>query len=516
MNSWQQVSGEANDLPDTFEVLFNSSQNANLFNNTPSAFTNIFQAIEDTTPIKSIALTELHITTSDPPPPPPTLVSWRLIVDPVEAVTSVWNRDIYLGVTDAVTEAPQTEYKLFNLANNLTPGTYELPTPPPDVPIASIDWGLIFTYFESPTYNVWSQFEISDRSPNLSPTAFSLSTFLGQVAAGSGAPLVCLAWDFPDEVMDNFSVSHTNNTTTTNYLTLAGGVWWSLNQSLADQAVLRAFYTASGGTLDPLKFYYGTLVTQGSAVSSSNVTIQTTDSDGGLALHTVALTSGLNGMTTSRYAGPSRPWLAAATICPVLGPVANDDPAVDSILWPDSSFWGVRTSWAYEPGNNVLGEAQPPAERSFQAQENSLMQFVGSALASSGPFGVVVNENRLRFLNKFSFFSARKRKIGGYFPLFQQPTAYTGTSLFYLQILSPILRNDYFAGGFGAPILKLLYFDPNTLPISVSVPFNSLKWRYVNQNTIRQISFEIFDGAGQIHPLLETDVTVALTCRCTR
>lgn len=92
-------------------------------------------------------------------------------------------------------------------------------------------------------------------------------------------------------------------------------------------------------------------------------------------------------------------------------------------------------------------------------------------------------------------------------------TAYAGTASHWLQIHSPSLQTDYFAGGFGAQILKLLYFDPNVEYEEREVSFSNFKYRLVSQNHLERITFELFDGDGNPHPKLQEDVVVSLTCR---
>jgi hypothetical protein len=75
-----------------------------------------------------------------------------------------------------------------------------------------------------------------------------------------------------------------------------------------------------------------------------------------------------------------------------------------------------------------------------------------------------------------------------------------GTSDFFLQITVDELRNEFLAGGNTTRVLKIFPINANSDYIFIDFVTNDLIWRMTDTNPLKTMTFHIFNGSGEPHP----------------
>lgn len=476
----------------TYEVLFNSAADKELFpNNTPSHFKNVFQRIEDATPIRAIALEAIHITARQGGP------------KIVSAKAHVPNQDL---VVQPAFLAYMTDQSVLNKTPilNIHYGTSGFV----DLDVSSYFAG---QYAESPDPSVF----IADLLGNEQLLDFSF--FFLEILYPQFAGIL--------QTSPNVEYTHNNTDTTFPYgvvldrmntgFSNLGNVTGSadsdfcstqeqmqciyINQPFA-QATLQTCLTSLGYSLAGAQTP-GLFALEPTFVPSCSVHIEFTDENGNVTASDFPVTVEWD---TSGALINNTPGKLLFQLWGVGGYVQEGYATIPMTpLQQEVSYFDITPL-------NDHGNVVTVAHNMTTVQGLHLWWPAKTCAVSSyyTPTRLYFDTRSVRKKTALT----RKRKLS-------DGLSSTSTAKKWLQIHSPVLNTDYFAGGFGSQILKLIYIgvpdpDVNEGDIVQRVPYANFKWRSTAQNHLSTIEFDLFDGNGNEHPLLQEDVVVSLTCRC--
>jgi hypothetical protein len=515
----EPVSHSMFDIGDSFEVLFNSAADMDQFpENKPSSFTNVFQAIEDTTRIHAIALESIRVIPRlDAPPPPPDAV-----IASIKATIQAYDQpdfDNNLLVRLPLFYTLYTEAAGGTLLKPLPAGTLKLafhedqtvdvPFPPGTL-VEDVDLSSVLSLFGPDfTDDMAAHFFPADDAPYIqtkwNPDGEAISVADGGFYADESIGNV------PDG-STSFSGSYTRiSDHLSNAVSNNGKGFYSLYAPPDVRADISAYCKYHSGRTTFLAFKTG-------ATTNWTINVDITDTLGNVTDQSIACVTNIHptfdlppGRHYSPFLNFGGPFWNTAGSDPV--PVPETHPPLMFPFWPPNVYHSQRTG-------DVTLEVVPPSAGVTLIPANSFATPGQYAWTSTTQLSHV-NAVKLNAISSPAPRICYKRRQNFYVGpslkrhrLLASPP-YEGVANFYLQIHSPILTTDYFAGGFASQILKLIYIDPNEIPNpSAVVPYNNFKWRSTSQTHISTIEFNIYDGNGNSHPLLETDVVVTLCCRC--
>jgi hypothetical protein len=491
---------QIDNIGEAYEVLFNSNANKDLYpDNGPSHFINIFQEVEDATPVKAMGLSDLYITPIiDYSDPPIASISVGTTAGPFGRLGLHFNGSFELLYTINATAVENTYTNFPSLIG---------------MPINNFNIGLV-----EPTLNSFGNllsFTVDTITVPPGCPALEVQSNPGTTAGGNWA-INPIGSAYQADLAGVSANPKMWPAAGLKCLNDSDNIWWDIHPLKPPMDTYSQF-------IDALTTYAAGTNHQLAMVGVTDnpplvITATVTDILGGVHLYSGTMQLLNYDFTTyvTLFMGPTiadlisygriRIWPGAAEAGQPDDFIENSPilPSNASIIPDSSSSFGNNTLFhvqvlptdEYIPPPLPIGVSHVRRHKTFGDIPRKLPQKRKRDKAITLKSGEVVQVLDLGLIS--------------------------GTANYFLQILSPQLRLDYFAGGFGAPILKLAFFNPNDYNpttggvVALNIPLTQFKWRYVNQNNLKEIEFVILNGNGDPHPLFSEGVIVSLRCRCTR